>query len=105
MKTRIEHLESKMPEQDPEHQIVQLATRWRSLIWQQSEFKKALEIRKQAEPLLKAHPELREPPKGLSKALYIDWEDFINYTAEPARNRFLEKVVTNNFKPKPETDG
>lgn len=68
--------------------IEELGIKWREKV-HDLEFEEALDLRKEADPLLKKHPKITaKPPSRFQKTLYIDWEFFIDYLDEDTRTKY-----------------
>ena len=80
MKTRLDNLEAKTASDDPIQELRKIYKRFAAAFFIIDDIKLALQIRHEAEPILKRYPDLKENvPITIGKAAYIDWQRFIDF--------------------------
>lgn len=81
-------MRKRKPKSTDVEKIEELGIKWRKKV-HELEFDEAIAIRKEADPLLKKHPDIkRKPPSRFKKTLYIDWDFFIDYLDEKAQTEY-----------------
>ena len=80
MKTRLDNLEAKTASDDPIQELRKIYKRFAAAFFIDLDIKLALQIRHEADPILKKYPDLKENVPGrIGRNAYIDWRRFIAF--------------------------
>ena len=98
MKSRIDNLEAKIPDNDPIEELKSIFKKFSAAYWIEEDVDKALAIRRTADPILKKNPELRslqslKPSQrmGIKKIFYIDYGRFIAFPETKTMERWQQE--------------
>ena len=80
MKTRLDNLEAKTASDDPIQELRKIYKRFAAAFFIDENEKLALQIRHEADPILKRYPDLQKNvPVSIGRSAYIDWQRFIDF--------------------------
>ena len=98
MKSRIDNLEAKIPDNDPIEELKSIFKKFSAAYWISNDIEAALKIRKTADAILKRNPELRSlqnlPTARrmlLGKTFYIDYDRFMEFPVTKSMERWQPK--------------
>ena len=84
---------------DPSATLIAFGQAWIDAT-RRGDLKTAIKARKQAAPILKAHPEYHATrPTNTPKSLYMDWLYFVRFLDERHQADYMQAATTNTFPP------